>query len=79
MSDRFTDEDWRVIKHLSFIYYRLKNIHGENPNVDYMFKLKETIKRLESEWSLPIFPGKLVPLKQIEEDVKAAKKEIDNV
>ena len=29
--------------HLNFIYQRMKNNHGENPDSDYMIKLKEII------------------------------------
>ena len=29
---------------LEWIYSRLKNVHGENPNVDYMHKLRAVCK-----------------------------------
>ena len=28
---------------LKWIYYRLKEVHGENPDYDYMFKLRNII------------------------------------
>jgi len=30
---------------LTWIYERLKNVHGESPFVDYMYKLKDIIER----------------------------------
>lgn len=35
--------------HLNFIYNRMKDIHGENENFDYMLKFKEVIKMLEDQ------------------------------
>jgi len=32
-------------EHLQWLYNRLVNIHGENPNYDYMLKFKEIIDK----------------------------------
>lgn len=34
------------IKHLEWIYDRMINVHGENPNVDYMLKMKSILNLL---------------------------------
>lgn len=34
-------------KFLMWIYERLINVHGENPNMDYMLKLKELIEAVK--------------------------------
>jgi hypothetical protein len=36
-------------KFLTWIYYRLKNVHGENENYDYMIRLKKYIDALIEE------------------------------
>lgn len=37
--------DPQETKHLEFIYNRLIYIHNENPNVDYMLKMKDIIDK----------------------------------
>jgi len=32
---------------IGFIYYRLKNVHNENPNVDYMINLNELQQKIK--------------------------------
>jgi hypothetical protein len=32
---------------LGWIYERMKNVHNEDPNIDYMIKLKKVIKSIE--------------------------------
>jgi hypothetical protein len=36
-------------EHLQFIYNRLVNVYGENPNVDYMMRFKEILDEIELE------------------------------
>ncbi len=36
-------------EHLQFIYNRLVNVYGENPNVDYMLRLKIILDEIEIE------------------------------
>ena len=36
-------------KHLTFIYERLINVYKENPNYDYMIRLKEMIDSIPGE------------------------------
>jgi hypothetical protein len=33
-------------QHLEFLYQRLINVHGENPNYDYMLRMREIIDKL---------------------------------
>lgn len=40
----YTEED---LKHLNWIYERMKNIHNENENCDYMLKFKSIIQSLK--------------------------------
>lgn len=49
------------INHLEWIYYRLINVHKENPNVDYMLKFDDIIASIE----------------QLERDYKAKTAELD--
>ena len=35
--------------HLHFIYNRMKDVHGENENFDYMLNLKNVIEMLERQ------------------------------
>ncbi|MFA5152833.1 MAG: hypothetical protein WC554_09760 [Clostridia bacterium] len=40
------EERKRNKEHLTFIYYRLIQVLGENPNVDYMIKFEEIINKM---------------------------------
>jgi hypothetical protein len=42
-----TDNDWSDVNHLRWTYNRLKHIHKENENYDYMIRLKKIIDKLE--------------------------------
>lgn len=33
------------IKHLTWIYERLVHVHNENPNLDYMIRLKQIVDK----------------------------------
>jgi hypothetical protein len=33
-------------EHLEWIYHRMIEIHGENPNYDYMIKFREILENL---------------------------------
>lgn len=46
-----TGEEFEHTKTLNFIYERLIEVHGENPNVDYMHKLKNVIMMVEDRES----------------------------
>lgn len=52
------------IKHLEFIYERMKNVHVESPNCDYMIMFREILekeKRLaikDFDWSAHLPDGK---------------------
>lgn len=35
-------------QHLEWIYQRMKNVHGEDENVDYMLKFREVIDSLKN-------------------------------
>lgn len=35
-------------EHLSWMYARLLTVHGENPNYDYMNRMKQILIKLES-------------------------------
>lgn len=38
--------DRKAIEHLIWIYQRMVKVHGENPNYDYMLRLKEIIESI---------------------------------
>ena len=38
------DKKQSIKDHLEFIYYRLINVHSENPNTDYMLRLEKIFK-----------------------------------
>jgi hypothetical protein len=44
-----TDNDWTDIDHLRWTYNRMKHIHKENENYDYMIRLKTIIDKLDKE------------------------------
>jgi hypothetical protein len=46
-SIKTTDNDWSNINHLRWVYNRMKHIHKENENYDYMIKLKKVIDEYE--------------------------------
>lgn len=39
---------------LRWMYNRLKNVHQENPNVDYMFRLNSMAKATEESKRTPV-------------------------
>ncbi len=43
---RITKHD---LRHLNWIYARLTEVHGENPNIDYMLKFKEILNQLDAD------------------------------
>ena len=49
MSKQLTQED---LLHLKFIYERLRNVHNESPNVDYMVRFRTIIA--QSQLHLPL-------------------------
>jgi len=44
-----TNNNWSDIDHLRWSYNRMKHTHKENPNYDYMIRLKSIIDKLEKE------------------------------
>lgn len=38
----------KELKHLEWIFGRMKNIHKENKNVDYMLKFREILDKYKS-------------------------------
>ena len=39
--------NWDDITHLKWVYNRMKHVHNENSNCDYMIRLKNIIEKLE--------------------------------
>jgi len=37
------------VEHLEWVYGRMKNVHGENENLDYMIRFKSIIDDLKSK------------------------------
>lgn len=45
---KYREANQKNYEHLKFIYERLKNVHAENENYDYMVKLKEIIDQYKN-------------------------------
>jgi hypothetical protein len=45
---KYRDANQKNYEHLKFIYERLKNVHAENENYDYMVRLKEIIDQYKN-------------------------------
>lgn len=47
-AEKYREANQKNYEHLKFIYERLKNVHAENENYDYMVKLKEIIDQYKN-------------------------------
>jgi len=47
-TEKYREANQKNYEHLKFIYERLKNVHAENENYDYMVKLKEIIDQYKN-------------------------------
>ncbi len=61
---------------LNFIYKRMENVHGENPNVDYMHRLKEIIES-EPTFDIHINDVKGVLIKELKANAQESIQEED--
>ena len=41
------------VNHLKFIYERMINLHGENPDIDYMKKFESIVKWVDENFITP--------------------------
>jgi hypothetical protein len=41
-------KDEKALPHLEWIYERMRHVHGENENVDYMIRFREILEQLKT-------------------------------